>query len=114
VAPSEVSPVLDVSSTTSGVVVTKEFLQKIPSGRTYQTAVSAAPGVKAEGRSGKKARDAAPAAAEPAAPAVAVTASSIDVVVPSVGAAVMYQHLLLPSDTAWVVSLEARQRRGSR
>ncbi|MEZ4318200.1 MAG: TonB-dependent receptor [Myxococcota bacterium] len=36
---------VDVSSTSRGSVLTKEFLQRVPSGRTYQTAVQQAAGV---------------------------------------------------------------------
>lgn len=36
---------VDTESTSSGQVLTKEFLQRIPAGRTYQTAVQTVPGV---------------------------------------------------------------------
>ncbi len=40
---------VDVESTTRGQVLTKEFLQKIPAGRSYQTAVTFAAGVQDNG-----------------------------------------------------------------
>jgi len=36
---------VDVESTTRGTVLTKDYLQRIPAGRSYQSAVSMAPGV---------------------------------------------------------------------
>ncbi|MEQ1565575.1 MAG: TonB-dependent receptor [Myxococcota bacterium] len=38
---------VDVENTSTGSVLTKEFLERIPAGRTYQTAVQTVPGVQA-------------------------------------------------------------------
>jgi len=38
-------PTIDVESTSKGEVLSKEFLDRVPTGRSYQSAVSAAPGV---------------------------------------------------------------------
>ena len=38
-------PAVDVNDTTQGTVLTKDFLQRIPAGRSYQSAVALAPGV---------------------------------------------------------------------
>ncbi len=38
-------PAVDLEKTTAGTVLTKEFLQSIPAGRSYQSAVALAPGV---------------------------------------------------------------------
>ena len=43
-------PAVDVEATSRGTVLTKDFLTKIPTGRSYQTAVSFAAGVPGRGR----------------------------------------------------------------
>lgn len=73
--------------------VTREYLQRIPSGRTYQSAVQTVSG------------------GDRGAPKPAVTASGLGVVLPSAGAAVHYQSLLLPPGTSWEVTVRAVPRR---
>jgi hypothetical protein len=50
-----------------------------------------------------------PRAPAPGLPAPKVTASAVSVVVPTVGAAVLYQRLLLPADAVHTVELSARE-----
>jgi hypothetical protein len=49
-----------------------------------------------------------------AGPRLGVTASSLSVVVPENGERVLYQHLLLPSGSTWVVPIDARESRRNR
>ncbi|MEQ1505097.1 MAG: hypothetical protein ABMB14_22880, partial [Myxococcota bacterium] len=117
-------PVVDADSTSTGTVLTKEYLQRIPVGRTYQSAVATLPGVsgkRGEAYDGEKDRASAGSGGEPnlagaaAAPEpLAVTASVLAVVVPSIGEPVLFQHLLLPPGSRWDLPIDAKTVRRDR
>ena len=103
---------VDVESTSRSVALTKEFLDKIPSGRSYQNAATFAAGVQDNG-TGSPDRSASPQTVAPAPPSV--IAASMSVIVPSQGDVVRYQRRLLPAGAKDAVPLRSRRhKRGER
>jgi len=92
-----------ISGRAAGGVVRRRAVRRGP------RPVMSTPAPPEDARRDKETADHKRAAAEPGLPAPQVSASALSVVVPTVGAPVRYQRLLLPADAAYAVELWARE-----